>query len=134
MSISQAGKIIDPSKYSMDFDNKIFSSEESHLVFDFHSTDGWTFNTGDNCTFEADGSCTFKAGDYGIFKAGRNCTFKTGRGCTFDTESECAFLILDINSHTFKRFDGTSTILDRGTDERYVLNKALLDMIKVSNG
>jgi len=90
-SISQYGKPLDKSKYTIDEYTKTFSSDENDLVLDFHNLDNCTFKTGSCCTFKAGSCCTFKAGSYCTFKAGSYCTFNTGSNCTFDTGSDCTF-------------------------------------------
>ena len=90
-SISQYGKPLDKSKYTIDEDTKTFSSDENDLVLDFHNLDNCTFKTGSCCTFKAGSCCTFKAGSYCTFKTGYSCTFKTGHNCTFKTWSNCTF-------------------------------------------
>ena len=147
-SITQYGKPLDKSLYCIDIKNRVFSTNESNLVLDF--TDIWTFITGDTCTFKTGNSCTFKTESHCTFNTGwectfdvqGDCTFSTGHdcifhvscNCTFDTARSCIFSILDINTHKFNTWDDISIILDRADDKRYVLNKALIDMMKVIHG
>ena len=90
-SITQNGKPLDKSKYTIDEKSKTFSSNEDDLVLDFHGLEGWTFKTGSNCTFDTGGYCTFNTSGYCTFKTGSCCTFDTGGNCTFDTGSNCTF-------------------------------------------
>ena len=90
-SITQNGKPLDKSKYTIDEKSKTFSSNEDDLVLDFHGLGGWTFKTGSNCTFKTGWDCTFKTGDHCTFNTGSNCTFNTGSYCTFNTGSNCTF-------------------------------------------
>jgi len=98
-SITQYGKPLDKSIYTIDLEKKFFSSKAINLVLDFSDLEGWTFYTGNSCTFKAHSkcvfktgnSCTFKAHSKCVFKTGENCTFHTGSGCTFDTADACMF-------------------------------------------
>ena len=98
-SITQEGKTLDESKYTIDLDNKVFSSKENALVLDFSNCYGWCFNTGNHCTFNTDGNCifnteyncTFNTDGNCIFNTGSNCTFNTGNHCTFNTGNKCTF-------------------------------------------
>jgi hypothetical protein len=82
-SITQNGKSLDPSKYTICEKTKTFSTNEDGLVLDFNGLYGWSFKTGSGCTFDTGANCTFDTGS--------NCTFDTGSGCTFDTGSNCTF-------------------------------------------
>ena len=84
-SITQNGKTLSESKYTIDLENKTFSSKEDNLVLDFSKLDSWTFKTGSNCTFKTDSYCTFITSYTCTFTTGSYCTFKTGPGCTFST-------------------------------------------------
>jgi hypothetical protein len=70
MKISQFGKTLNKSKYTIDKKAKTFSTTENNLVIDASECEGWTFKTGSYCTFKTGSYCTFKTGSY--------CTFKTG--------------------------------------------------------
>ena len=159
-SIRQYDKTLALSKYSIDLDTKVFSSKENDLVLDF--THGWTFKTGStcnfntgkdctfktgsgctfktgyDCTFDTGSICTFKTGDYCTFDTGSYCTFNTGYECKFNTGSVCTFMLFDINTCKFKKYDGIydgiSIILDIKDNNHYVLTKGLIDMLKVMNG
>ncbi len=149
-SITQNGKPLDKSKYTIDLVNEVFASRAVNLELDFTGCHGWTFKTGENCTFKTGVSCTFRTGNECTFKTGydcifytghqctfdtgNRCTFKPGIGCTFDTGGVCIFLLWDINSYKFKSYDDMSTILDRLNKRRYVLNKEYIQFQKVRNG
>ena len=90
-SITQFGKPLDKSLYTIDLTNKIFGSNENELVLDFYNLRGWNFTTGSYCTFRTGGSCTFYTGTYCTFKTGGSCIFKTGYDCTFMTGLRCKF-------------------------------------------
>ena len=90
-SITQNGKPLDKSKYTIDTKNKTFSTKEDNLVLDFSNEYEWSFNTCSGCTFNTCSDCTFKTGDYCTFRTGSGCTFKTGRSCTFNTYYNCTF-------------------------------------------
>lgn len=172
-AIMQGVKPLADHKYTIDIENKIFSSAEHYLTLLFSDSDGWTFNTGstcifytndnctfttlNNCTFETGNNCTFKTGYRGTFrtsrkctfdtamdcifttakdctfKTGGRCTFDTGSYCTFDTDKRCMFLLYNINTCKFKKWDDISIILDYKDDKRYVLNEELIQILKVSN-
>ncbi len=141
-SITKNGEPLDESLYSIDLDNKTFSSKEDDLVLDFTGLAGWTFHTGWNCTFitgsnctvKAGNCCTFNTGDDCKFKTGSFCTFHTSDRCTFDTGNYCTFMLWDINTCKFKYYDGISTILDLGDNKHYLLTKELVNMLKIANG
>ena len=157
-SITQYGKPLNKSKYSIDLDTKAFSTKEDNLVLDFDDLADWTFktgsdctfttgayctfNTGSNCTFNTGSDCTFTTGAYCTFTTGSHCTFKTGEDCTFTTAysctfttgSHCTFMLYDINTCKFKTYDDISIILDRNDSKHYVLTKELMYMLKVKNG
>ena len=122
-SITRHGIPLDPSLYIIDFVQKFFSTKEGGLVLDFSDQEGWTFVTGYYSTFTTGNKCTFETGDLCVFFTGERCTFKTGEGCMFS--------LWRISTHTFKSFDGNSIILDRLGKERYVLNKELVQMLKI---
>ena len=157
-SVTQFGKPLDESLYTIDLENKVFSSGEDYLVLDFTGLSGWTlhighnctlktankctlntgrdctFDTCDGCTFQTDNRCTFHTGFNCIFKTGTNCTFKTGVLCTFDTLNSCTFLLYDINTCKFKSYDGYSIILDRRDNEHYLLTEEFVQLQKIKNG
>ena len=157
-SITIYGKTLDKSNYTIDLDNKTFSTEEGNLVLDFKGLPEWTFKTGRNCTFYCSYNCTFntaygctfntlhtckfKTGSYCIFKTSSSCTFNTGNectfntstNCTFDTGELCTFLLWHINTCKFKSHDDISIILDRNDRKHYILTKELIDILKVTNG
>ena len=92
------------------------------------------FDTGVHCKFKTSYQCIFKTSVNGIFDTGSHCTFYTDWNCTFKTGSGCTFSIWGIDTQTFKSYDGYSIILDRKATKRYILNKSLIDMLKVANG
>jgi hypothetical protein len=94
-SITKNGKELDPKLYTIDEENKTFSSKESDLVLDFSNEYGWSFNTGSYCTFKTGYSCTFKTRSYCTFYTLDNCTFNTGSDCTFYTLNNCTFNVYD---------------------------------------
>ena len=123
-SITQYGKPLDESWYTIDYKNKVISIKEHSLVLDFNCCNDWvfetgskcTFKTGDNCTFNTGGNCTFNTGDYCIFNVSGNCTFNTGDYCTFETGSygtfrtgySCTFKTIYhcmFNTHSYCTFD-----------------------------
>ena len=156
-AIMQGDKPLKESLYTIDIENKIFSSYENYLTFLFGCIDGWTFNTGSmctfdtgyectfntgyNCTFHTGSNCTFKTGECCTFRTASNCTFrtanycmfKTGSNCTFKTGAYCTFLLCNINTCKFKKWDDISIILDYKDNNRYILNKELIKILKVSN-
>jgi len=79
-SITQNGKALDPSKYTIDEKTKTFSINEDNLILDFSNLNNWTFKTGSGCTF----------------KTGPSCTFKTGSGCAFKTGPSCVVIRRDV--------------------------------------
>ena len=141
-SIRRFGEALSADRYSIDLENKTFISDYSDLVLDFTDSQDWTFKTGSYCTFRTLSNCTFNTG-YGCifnthwrctFKTGHSCTFNTGDKCTFNTCHHCIFSIYDINSCTFKSYDDTCIVLDRGSGKRYVLTKEFMQLQKVTNG
>ena len=98
-SITQNGKPLDESWYTIDYKNKVISIKEHSLVLDFNCCNDWVFETGSKCTFKTGHGCTFKTGwnctfntmDECIFITGQTCTFNTGHGCTFNTQNDCTF-------------------------------------------
>jgi hypothetical protein len=98
-SITQFGKPVDPSKYTIDLEKKTFKSIQDNLVLDFSIESEWVFETGSNCKFITGSGCTFKTGSGSIFITGSDCnfdapvgcTFKTGWGCTFKVDWSCIF-------------------------------------------
>ncbi len=90
-SITQFGKPLKESLYTIDKENKIFYSKEYNLELDFKNSYGWTFTIDGGGTLITGGSCTIKTrGDY-TFDTGNHCTFNTGADCTFKTEEYCTF-------------------------------------------
>ena len=158
LRITQNGKPLDESLYTIDMENMVFSSGEDNLVLDFTGLDGWTFKTGNDCifttsygcTFDTGSDCTFKTGSHCTFNTGSdctfktsynctfktsyNCTFKTGDDCTFDTGECCIFSLYNIDTCKFKIGDGYSTILDRTDKKHYLLTKEFVKLQKVVNG
>ena len=90
-SITQNGKKLAESKYTIDEKAKTFSTIENNLVLDFSGLDGWAFKTGWSCTFKTGSDCTFNTGSDCTFKTRSCCTFNTGSNCTFNTGSNCTF-------------------------------------------
>ncbi len=90
-SITQYGKPLDESLYTIDLENEVFTSAEHDLVLDFTYRHGWTFKTGDTCTFKTGYGCTFNTGHNCTFKTGEDCTFTTGMYCTFNCTFGCTF-------------------------------------------
>ncbi len=157
-SITQYGKPLKKSLYTIDKKTKVFSSRVSDLVLDFATLPGWTFATGAQCTFKTGDHCTFKAGDGCIFKTEGwctfyteafcifdtedNCTFKTedsctfhvGLTCTFDTSEWCTFSLCKVDTCKFKSYDDNSIILDRKDKKHYLLTKEFVQLQKVKNG
>ena len=158
LRITQYGKPLDESDYSIDLEHKVFTSDEGDLVLDFSICYKWTFKTGGNCifstgndcifttsygcTFKTGYNCTFKTGNdcifttsYGCtFNTGHHCTFKTGGDCTFKTGNSCTFSLWDINTCKFKSYDENSVILDRKDSEAYKLTKEFVKLQKIVNG
>jgi len=90
-SITQDGKALKKSLYTIDLDTKTFSSKEYDLVLEFSTCDRWTFKTGGSCTFKTGWYCTFKTGKHCTFDTASGCTFHTGEWCTFHTGEWCTF-------------------------------------------
>lgn len=90
-SVTKFGKPLDPSLYTWDKANNVFSTEEDHLVLDFGDYNGVTFKTGYYCTFHTENNCTFHTGSGCIFNTGFDCTFYTEDGCIFNTVDNCKF-------------------------------------------
>jgi len=156
-SVTRYGKPLSKQYYTVDEDNKVFSSKSDGLVLDFRGLKDWTFktgslctfktgssctfNTGSNCTFstlrgctfKTGGRCTFKTCDNCTFNTGGNCTFTVGRDCSFDNNRMCVYLLLDIKTHRFKSADDVSIILDQLDNGHYLLDEELLQFIKVMN-
>jgi len=157
-SITQFGKTLNQSEYTIDLKNKTFATEEDDLVLDFNGCFGWTFKTGSHCTFKTDSASTFTTGDYCIFNTyGANCTFKTGLRCTFTTGNDCTFNTGDhctfdtkwdctfttgvcctfsvyfISRQTFKS-GSSGVIIDRNDHKHYLLNEEFIQLQKVING
>ena len=150
-SITQFGKPLDESLYTIDIENKLFSTAEDSLILNFEDLHHWVFissgdcifKTGNGCVFKINGGhCTFKTGwectfdtDWHCtFDTGENCIFHTSNSCTFDTCSSCIFSIDDIESCKFKSYDGVSIVLDRDDNKRYVLTKEFAQLRKIANG
>jgi len=100
----------------------------------FNTGGNSTFNTGFGCTFNTDGNCTFNTDWNCTFNTRGDCTFHTGVNCTFNTGKCCTFMVKNIHSQKFESYDGISTILDREYYKRYVLDKELIQLLKVTNG
>ena len=94
-SITQYGNPLDKSKYTIDLDTKVFSSNQHNLVLDFNYLTVWTFKTGSHCIFNTGMNSSFNTGDSCIFNTGMNCSFNTGDSCTFKTYSDCTFITGD---------------------------------------
>ena len=157
-SITQYGKPLDESLYTIDTKKKIFITPANALMLDFNLLSGWTFTTGSGCTFETYSNCKFNTGknctfhtlngckfytgkncifhttDFCTFTTGPYCTFQTNDYCNFDTGSLCTFLIRDIKTCKFETFDGNSTVLDRKDKQRYVLDENFPNMMKMLKG
>ena len=115
----------------------------------FDTGGGCTFKTGCGCTFTTKGDCMFRTGaectfitSFGcIFKTGmqctftttNNCTFNTANHCTFKTDYGCTFVLWDINTCKFEKYDGYSIILDRKDTEAYKLTKEFIALQKIKN-
>ncbi len=89
--ITQFGKPLDKSRYTIDLEKKFFYSESIHLVLDFTDLKDWSFRTGNFCTFKTGSDCTFNTGQQCTFNTGHRCTFDTGDVCMFYTTSYCTF-------------------------------------------
>lgn len=141
-SITKYGKPLLKSKYTIDLVKKVFYSTVDDLVLNFTNCHDWTITTGSFCTFLTGSECIFKTGGYCTFHTSysctfytdTNCTFTTSGNCTFKTGQLCIFLLFDINSCTFKSYDGISTILDRGDKKHYLLTKEFVQLQKVKYG
>jgi len=157
-SITKNGNPLDESLYTIDIENREFSSREDDLVLDFNGWIEFTFKTGDGCTFSTGGGCTFKTGyscnfytgsgctfiteNNCTFNTGESCTFNTSSYCTFNTESSCTFdtsglctfLICNVDTCKFRKYDGLSIILDRADSKAYKLTKEFVQLQKVKNG
>ena len=125
-SITQNGRPLNKYNYSIDNVKKVFKTNMDNVVLNFILSEDWTFKTGNYCTFDTGCGCRFKTGNY--------CTFNVCSGCTFDIGECCTILLWDIASCKFIRYDGSSVILDREDKKRYVLNKSLIDILKVIHG
>ena len=104
-SITQYGKPLDESKYSIDLKNKTFRTKESDLVLDFRYLLGWEFTTGSTCMFNAGDNC-----HYCMFNTGDYCKFSTHSNCTFNTGSDCIF----ITGHKGTFYTGRSCTFNTG--------------------
>ena len=135
-SITQNGKPLDKSKYTIDEKSKTFSSNENNLVLDFNSLNNWTFKTGgcctfktdDNCTFNTGYSCTFNTGNDCTFNTGYNCTFNTGYSCTFNTGYNCTFNTG--YSCTFNIYDNFKSIQTKGNSNILITDKKIHDYLE----
>jgi len=150
-SITQNGKVLDESKYKIDLKNRTFASTEDNLVLDFTGLSGWTFkttgwvcifhtgcgcifHTGSFCTFTTLGNCTFTTLGNCTFTTLGDCTFNTDSDCTFDTGKGCVFMLYNINTCKFKKYDDNiSIILDRKDNQSYKLTKELIQLLKITN-
>ena len=119
-SITQNGKPLGKSKYTIDEKTKTFSSNENDLVLDFHGLEGWTFKTGNDCTFKTGYYCTFNTGGDCTFNTGGYCTFDTGSDCTFGTGSNC----------TFDIYDNFKSIQTKGNSNILITNKKIHDYLE----
>lgn len=72
-SLTQHGKLLEESKYTLDKESKVFSSNEDGLVLDFKEYSGWTFKVKNDC----------------FLKTGSHCTLYLRYNCTFDTGPNC---------------------------------------------
>ncbi len=91
ISITQNGKPLDKSKYTIDLKNKTFCTKENDLVIELREIN-WIFYTGSYCTFITGARCTFKTYSNCTFTTGISCTFTTGIDCTFKTAEYCIFM------------------------------------------
>ena len=133
--ITQNGKPLLESLYTINIKNKVFSSVENDLVLDFADRENWMFKTGSDCTFRTGNWCTFTTHNGCTFDTRYNCTFRVGSHCTFDTGECCMFSLWNINSCTFKSYNGgLSIILDRMDNEAYKLTKEFVQLRKIQNG
>lgn len=94
-SITQYGKELDKSLYTIDEINEVFSSKENDLVLNFPGQYDWNFKTGSNCVFTTGAYCTFETGSSCKFKTDSNCLFNTGSDCKFKTGYNCTILLRD---------------------------------------
>lgn len=106
-SITQNGKPLAKSKYTIDEEAKTFSTTEDDLVLDFSDLDAWVFKTGSWCTFKTGSECTFDTRWY--------CTFDTRWGCTFDTWEGCVIVRRD--TYEVIELNGTKKIKLNGCGE-----------------
>jgi hypothetical protein len=98
-SVTKNGKTLDPSFYSWDSKNLIFSTSQDSLILDFSLINYCTFitprncsfKTGKQCNFRTGWDCTFETAGMCNFMTGGNCNFKTGWECTFETGNYCTF-------------------------------------------
>jgi hypothetical protein len=91
--IGQKGKLLDKSLYTIDNDQRIFTTTENNLTVNFKNLKGWTFRTGNNCKFKTGNFCTFYVGD--------DCKFSTWSGCVFIPGDDCELVYL-YNKKTYK--------------------------------
>ena len=141
-NITQFGKPLDKSNYTIDLQKNVFYSKAIHLVLDFTDLEDWSFRTGNSCTFQCVDECYFNTGITCTFKAYYNCTFTTGsyctfyvaENCTFNITHGCTFNVIDVLTHTFVCSDGHSIILDSKGNRRYVLTGEFLRLMKIARG
>ena len=57
LSVTQHGKKLDESKFTLDLKHRTFSTKENNLVIDASLLNGFTFNTYSNCTFNTGYNC-----------------------------------------------------------------------------
>ena len=125
-SITQNGKPLDKSKYTIDEKTKTFSSNEDDLVLDFHGLEGWTFNTGSDCTFKTGDYCTFNVNYNCTFNTGSDCTFGTGSNCTFKTGGDCSF---DTEGGIFNIWHNFKHIKTQGYVSVNIFNKGVISRL-----
>jgi hypothetical protein len=151
-SVTKDGLPLDPSLYSWNSKNYIFSTSQDGLILDFSGINYCTFITPRSCTFktgkhcnfitgwdcifETEGMCTFTTGANCNFKTGWNCTFESGNYCTFETGTKSVvingqlFWVIDISDYKKVKFLYDKTIDFDGEIMTYAEYK-YLELVKI---
>lgn len=82
---------LDKKLYNLDFEKRIFRTQESYIKINSFLTDDFTFISGDSCIFWVGNNNIFCTGERCDFKTGYECIFNTSYFCHFDTKWNCVF-------------------------------------------
>lgn len=92
-TITQNGDPLSASLYTVDEENKIFTTLEDNLLVDFTDLSGWCFHMDGCswCTILADDYCHVKAGHHNTIVAGVSSCFQCGWATSYTTGPSCCF-------------------------------------------